>query len=115
MTEVSGLFNSCATPATNSPMPESFSLWINWACVVLSVSTVVSSCSREFFRFSVIWLNTCASSPHSSRVRTSTRREKSPRPTASALSRNSSNGAVTLRTRNQIAHRAHQNAQGADR
>ena len=36
------------------PIPESFSLWINCACVVRKVCTVVSSCSRERATFSVI-------------------------------------------------------------
>ena len=103
-TAVSGLFNSCATPATNLPMAESFSLWTSCACVVLSVTTVFSNCDRDCWMFSVIPLNTIASWPHSSRLRTGTRRSKSPRPTASAPCRSSRNGSVTrLMTNHTVA------------
>ena len=60
-----------------------------------------SSSTREFCRLVVIWLNVTASSPHSSFEKRSIRREKSPRPTASALSRNSRSGRVTRRMKNQ--------------
>ncbi len=52
MSEVRGLFNSWATPATNSPTAESFSLWTNWACVARRISTVFSNCASDFCRFS---------------------------------------------------------------
>src|ERR1043166_1493082 len=52
--DVSGLFNSWVTPATNSPMAESFSLWMSCACVFSRRVTVCSSFSRAAWRFSVM-------------------------------------------------------------
>ena len=43
MTLVSGLFNSCATPATSWPIADSFSAWSSCACVDFSWSTVAVS------------------------------------------------------------------------
>ena len=95
------MFSSCATPATNWPTAESFSLWISCACVDFTVCIARSSSARELCRLVVIWLNVTASSPHSSFEKRAMRREKSPRPTASALSRSSRSGRVTRRMKNQ--------------